>query len=320
MVQRANLASNRTLTNYTRLLSSRRANFIADMALPVARVAGRTGRFYNIAGGFGFNIDVDDMERVSMGEFGRINIDVSQVSAYNLKEFGREAPVDDKDREAAGDDGLDLFKAATELSWVNTMTGRELRMATLLFNVTTFAGFTAALAGTAQWDDDASDPRVQADIAADSILKNTGVPLEECDLIVGIEPWRRLRRNKGLADVLQYTRSSAIRLSREEVAEALGCKSVIVGSAVYNTANENATTSNSYIWGKFALFRHAVPNPTPMAPHGLGATFSNKAVNPTGKVETYREEPRREIVLTSFDEDPIVTTASAGYLFSDVIS
>lgn len=319
MVARTNLGISRPLTAFTQLLATQPSQFIADKALPVAPVRNKKGRYYSVAGGFGFSSPGHGIVRLSGAKFPRRNFSISQVEMYELKEVGVEGSVDDVDRDAANEDDLDLLEGATRLAWLDTMYERERDLAGLLFNTGTFAGFTAALGGAAQWDAATSDPRDEADAAETSIRRTVGVPLEECSLILGAEPWQKLSRNEALLDFYKFTMPGATYLGRQLVAQAMGIKEILVGNAVANSAVEGQAATNADIWGKFALFAYLVPNPQPLAPHGIGATFQ-ASTRPQGQVERYREEPRTEVVLPTWYEDRVVTTPGAGYLFSTVIA
>ena len=318
MPTRSSLGVDRILSRYTQLLQNSTSMYVADRALPTATVTQQTGKYFQVEPGFSYASPGYGLLRNSGGAFRRITTDVSQSSLYTLREFGIEAPVDDIDKAFAGAEALDLRQAATEIAWNNAMIERERDFSNLLFNATTFAGFTAGLGGAAQWSNAASNPLDQADLAADSVRQQTGVPRSELSLLVGATVWKELRKNAALTAFYQYVQAGATHLNEATVASALGIKEVIIGNAVGNTAAEGAAAVQADIWGNFALFYHKVDSPRPLTPHGVGACFQ-MAGHQAGRVERYREEPRSEIILVSYLEDRVVTNAKAGYLFSTVV-
>ena len=318
MANRANLGVDRILSRYTLLLKNRPNMFVADRALPATVVNHPRGKFYTVDPGMSYAAPGYGLLRTSGADFRRVTTDVSQTSLFELKEYGIEAPVDDIDREFAGSDALDLRQAATEIAWNAAMIQRERDFAALLFNATTFSGYEASLTGTARWDDAGSSPMNQADIAAESVRQQTGVPRSELSLLVGAKVWEALRKNVALTDFYKYVQAGATHLDESTVASALGLKDIIVGNAVGNTGNEGAAKSMANLWGKFALFYHKVDAPKALTPHGIGACFTMAGRQP-GRVERFREEPRSEIMLVSWLEDRVVTNASAGYLFQTVV-
>jgi len=319
MANRSNLGVDRILSRYTLLLKNRPNMFVADRALPTAVVNHPRGKFYTVDPGMSYAAPGYGLLRTSGADFRRVTTDVSQTSLFTLKEYGIEAPVDDIDREFAGSDALDLRQAATEIAWNAAMIQRERDFASLLFNTGTFSGYTAALSGSDRWDNAASSPMDQADLAAESVRQQTGVPRSELSLLVGAKVWEALRKNAALTDFYKYTQAGATHLDESTVASALGLKEIVVGSAVGNSAVEGAAKSMANLWGKFALFYHKVDAPRALTPHGIGACFTMSGRQP-GRVERFREEPRSEIMLVSWLEDRVVTSPAAGYLFSTVVS
>ena len=320
MPNRSSLGVDRILSRYTRLLQNDKRSFIADRALPQAVVNHPRGKYYSVTPGFGYAAPGYGLLRSSGADFRRVTTDVSQVELYDLDEYGIEAPVDDIDALYAGSDALDLRQAATEIAWNDAMIQRERDLSALLFSTSTFSGYTASLTSTTQWNKSTATPLVEADIAAESIRQNTGHPRSEISLLVGAGCWRYLRAATALTDFYKNVVAGKTHLDEATVASALGIKEVIVGNAVGNSAAEGIAVSNADLWDEdFALFYVKVDNPRPLAPHGIGATFTMSGRQP-GRVERYREEPRKEIVLVSWLEARVVTTASAGYLFDDVLA
>ena len=319
MTTRSNLGVDRILSRYSLLLKNQAAMFVGAKVLPTATVNHPRGKYYSVTPGFGYASPGYGLLRNSGAAFSRMTTDVTQVDSFDLKEYGIEAPVDDIDREFAGSDALDLRQAATQIAWNSAMIERERDFASLLFSTGTFTDYNAALSGSDQWNHGDANPINQADDAAESIRQNTGQPRSEISLLVGAGAWQALRKCQGLTDFYKYTQAGATHLTEDVVAKALGIKNIIVGNAVGNTATEPGS-SMADIWDPdMALFYVSVPNPKPLAPHGLGATFT-MAGRQAGRVERYREEPREEIVLVSWLEDRVVTTPSSGFLFTDVLA
>tara|TARA_R110000824_G_scaffold188769_5_gene370070 strand:+ start:29 stop:988 length:960 start_codon:yes stop_codon:yes gene_type:complete len=319
MAQRSNLGVDRILSRFTRFLANERNQFVADSVLPTAQVRARSGKFYNLDGGFGYASPGYGLLRTSGADFRRITPDPTQVSAYEVKEYGLEGSVDDVDRELAGADALDLREAATLQTWNRAMLEREKDYAALMFNETTFSGRMTTLSGGTRWSTATGVPLDDVDTAANGIRQATGVPSSELTLLCGSEVWDSLRKNANLLDAFKYTTTGATFLAEQQVANALGIREIIVGRGVENTANEGITEVKADIWGDYALLYHKVDSPRPLAPHGLGATFA-LAGRAAGQVERYREEPRTEVVLVSWVEDRVITTAGAGWLIKNPAS
>ena len=319
MTNRSNLGVSRSLSTYTNFLGSRPNTFLCDgKALPMAPVGSRTGQFYTVGPGMSYASPGHGIVRTSGAAFKRVVMDVSQTSAWVLKEYGLEVPVDDVDRDVAGTDELDLYKGATALAWQMSMIERERDLAGLLFNAAVITQ-TAALGVAARWDVSSVDPRVAVETGVQTVEKAIGTPRSMLSILMGAEVFDKVRRSGALLQYFCSMVPGTTHLNEQQLALALDVGEVIVGRTVANSAAESITASNAYIWGKSALIYYKEENPQPMTPNGIGATFAAN-FRPQGRVERYREEPRTNIVLPTWFEDRVVTNASAGYLLTTVVS
>ena len=316
----SNLRVNQLLTQYTTFLRNNESSFVADRALPVKEVDSSQGKYYKIDGGFGFGVDSNFGLRSAGSKFNRDTVNVSQVDLYTCKERGHERVVDDDEVDEAAENEHDLKQTASELAYHNMMLGRELRAAALLFSATVFSGYTEALNGNDRWDDDSSKPIQKTAEWADLVEAQTGVPQEEQTLLLGADVWRHLSGHSQLLESMKYTSGGVGRLDTEAAARILRFKEIIVGRALYNSAEENTagTVTQTRVWGKYALVYVRRETPNPLSDHGVGFT----AVRRGRLIRTseYREEPRSNVVLVDTKEDMVVSTPKAGYLGSTVVS
>lgn len=317
MAASANLRVDSILTQHTEMLRNRPGVFIADRVLPIANVSNATGSFYRVSNGFGFASN-GFAKRTAGARFPNITVDVSKVTAYTLAESGVETAVDDVQRDIAGEELFDLQVAATERCFADAMIARELDCAGTAFSATTFSGYTAALSGATQWSDSSSSPIGKIAEISDTVRQNCGIPGRELSLVIGAAVWTQLKRHPELIDRMKYTSANGV-LSEQQVAGLLDVKEMIVGNGVYNNAAEGATAVPADIWGKYALLAYIEPNPTPMAAHGIGFT-AQKRGRPQGQVETWREEPRSNMLQVSWYEARVVTQAKCGYLLSSAVA
>lgn len=179
-------------------------------------------------------------------------------------------------------------------------------------------GTDKTLSGTAQWSDfDGSDPIGDIDLAKDTVHKATGV--EPNLLVVGREVWNKLKEHPLLLDKFKYT-SVAI-LSDAQIADALGIK-VVVGQMVENTAQEGATFSGAYTWGKNALAIYVPARPGLMTP-AAGYTFVwniNGGDLPV-QISRIREDSRDRDLLKgkhAFDQKAVGT--DLGYFIASAVA
>ena len=157
------------------------------------------------------------------------------------------------------------------------------------------------------------------DTACQTIQKATGLPRRFLSMTMGQEVFDDLIINDALLQFFRSSMPGITRLSEQQLAQALNLKEVIVGGAVANNAVEGQTVSGGYIWGKDALVHFVEPNPQRMSQRGTAFTFYSRSRGPV-RVERYREEPRKEIVLASSLEDRVLTAANTAYLFKTAVN
>jgi len=319
MSNRTNFTQDRYLTEYARMLAPSADTFIAynPLANPVIDVGNMKGNFIDVEGGFGNESPFDDMvigdamERPNI-----IKADISEVDGYTINDMALGVLVNKRSQAYSEGDGNDLRRAKTAVLMKNTAIIRERVLAALVFNATTFAGFTAA-AGT-QWDAVGSNPVDDAMIAQDSILTNAGEKMNT--LILGYETYKGLRTNDRILELWSRTGSTGGIIPDSALARIMDVDNIVVGAASSNTAAENLTESKSFIWGKFALFCKIAQSPTPYTPQSCIQRFRFRgAGDPT--IHRY-DLPGQyvEQIDAVYSEQFTVPTPALGYLFSAVVS
>ena len=225
--------------------------------------------------------------------------------------------VTDADR-ANADRPLDPDIDTTEGLTDKIRLRREYAQGSYLFNTTTFAGHTNALTGTACWDDYAnSHPVKDVEVQKGDVQKEIG--LEANTVIIGREVYDVLKQHPDILDRVKYTTKGVV--TAELLATLFQVDRVLVGSAIYNSANEGQAASTTRIWGKYALMCYVTPKPALKSP-ALGYTYQQKIWGNNGwKVKKWRrEELDGDEIEVSTAYDVKLLCPSAGYLLSTVIS
>lgn len=119
---------------------------------------------------------------------------------------------------------------------------------------------------TAYWNDDANgDPFTDIAAQQTTILQSTG--FEPNVLVLSYQAYQGLRKNPLVVDRIKYTSPAyAGKITPQLLAEAFDIDRVVVSKAVYNSANEGATDSFSFVTGKDALLCYAASSPGLMVP------------------------------------------------------
>ena len=229
---------------------------------------------------------------------------------YNCQERAYQAKLDKRVEENAQPE----FRIKQQ--YVNIITDkqlirREIVTANLLQNVTSFAGYTAAVSAADRWNASTSDPRVQVLIAKKAIRDAGVVDPEQITLIVGSDAFLALQTNAALLKTLNYTDPYAP--SADILAKVLGLKQILVGSGV----KKLAAGVKSQIWGKFATFAFLNDSPE-LEDVSVAKTFILKE-HDLRIEEWYNQDISSWVYRSKWDYDVKLTSVSSGYLFSTVV-
>ncbi len=122
-----------------------------------------------------------------------------------------------------------------------------------------------------------------------------------------------------MLDKYKYT-SPGI-LSQELVARALGLEELFVGDSVENTANEGATFSGAFIWGKNMLIFARAPTPGLMVANGAYTFVWNRGGAFPWGIDSYRDDPvSSDITRVRSDYDIKVVSKQHGYYINTAVA
>ena len=235
------------LTKYARLLGPTLGSFIADDIFPSVDVPTKTGKFYNVDGGFASASPGHDMV-IADGQASplRISTSVSKVDGWEVDANGLGVQISKTSEAYAQGNGLNLRQANVAVLARECMINRERAAASIAFSTAVFATRTAGLGGADQFDNAASDPISTAQSARDAIIKSSGEAPDTA--IMGYEVYKALRQHPLILEYCSRTSSRVGLLTNEDLARALDVETIYVGKAVGNTSEEGLAPDNQYIW------------------------------------------------------------------------
>ena len=306
------------LTRYARLLGPQLGSFIAEDIFPSVDVATKTGKFYNVEGGFASASPGHDMV-IADGQASplRISTSVSKVNGWEVDANGLGVQLSKTSEAYAQGNGLNLRQANTAVLARECMINRERQAAAVAFSATVFAGKTAALAGADRFDNAASDPISTAQTARDTIIKNSGETPNVA--IMGYSVYRHLRQHPLILEYCSRTSSRVGLLTDDDLARALDVETIYVGKAVANTAVEGQTASQDFIWGKSLLFARLRPSPSPMTPQSCLQRWRFQGSS-DGAVRRWEPTPYVEQLDMTWNDQFAAPTTDLGYLYTTVVS
>lgn len=242
---------------------------------------------------------------------------------YATTENGIEEVVDERDLERYRDLLLlDQIAYARALSVV--MRNHEQRVASLVFNTSTWTGASLTTAVTNEWDDAANAvPITDVEAAVQKVYDGSGLWANA--LIVNRKVFRNLRNCDSIIERINSAGagnpSKPSDITAEMLAAVFDLEKVIVAGSSKNSAAEGQSPSPGQIWsGEYAMVcRVATSND--MREPCIGRTFHWGADGSSigGTVEEYYEEQSRgRVIRVRHDTDEVIMYPQAGHLLSNI--
>lgn len=242
---------------------------------------------------------------------------------YATEEHGWEEPVDDRDKQRYAN----LFDAeaiATLRAQSIIARNYEVRVASAIYNTSTWTGASLTTAITNEWDDFVNAvPLTDVEAAVQKIYDGSG--LKANALVVNWKVFRNLRNCAQVIDRIQSSgagdRTLSSDVTAQMLAQAFDLDYVIVAGASRNSATEGQAATISQIWsGEYAMVCR-ISDSIDMRDPCIGRTFhwtgDGSALD--GVIETYRDETvRSDIVRCRFETDEVVMYPQAGHLLSNI--
>lgn len=264
-----------------------------------------------------------DTARAPGGKYARGNYKF-ETFAYATEEHGAEEPVDDKLRKIYAR-YFDCEAVATRRARDVVLRNREIRMASLLFNPTTWNGATLFANVTNEWDDKTNAVPIDDILAA----------IERMFALSGLEPNALicnkfvLRNLMNCASVIDRIKSAGFddpkNISLSALAQLLfpatpGARIVVAGAGK-NNANPGQSASIGRIWSnEYAMIaKIAMTNDPREACVARQFHYTADGSEDGGAVETYRDETvRGDVVRVRHDSDELVMYTEAAQLLGNI--
>jgi hypothetical protein len=256
-----------------------------------------------------------DAKHANGGTFGRIHL-TSEDKSYQCEDFGLEGQLTDRDREFYVTD-YNAELEITQLVKAQMAIQKEIRVAALLFNATTWTGSDLYTDVAADWDAASTDIIGHVRSAKKKVFTNTGQIADS--MIIGKTQFDNLFANTAILAKFTGVVVPTDDVISGALARILGLRNLFVGAATYNSAIEGQTAVMTEIWSDdYALIfkLHAGS----LATAGLGRTLrwiGTEGVLQNGmeSVLQYREEQTESDILRVRDYvDELVFEAYMGHL------
>jgi hypothetical protein len=137
--------------------------------------------------------------------------------------------------------------------------------------------------------------------------------------IMSWDVWNILRYHPDLVRNLGYADSRPGGLTQDELAKAMDVKRLLVGEAVYESANEGQTSSIASVWGKHIIFAIA-PTTASKRQVSLGYRFQRFGAPRRVFKNAQDDPPNSNLVLVDDSYDMLLSTVTAAYLIKDAVA
>jgi hypothetical protein len=191
---------------------------------------------------------------------------------------------------------------------------REIRVANTVFATGSYAS-TSTLSGTSQWSDFTNSNPI------DAILTALDTPLFRPNtMIIGEAVWTKLRQHPKVVQSIYGSATTAGVVSRDQLANVLEIKNLLVGVGFYNTAKKGQTPTYSRVWGKHAALLYVsedmanADQPT----FGFTAQFGTRIAGEIAEPKSGLRGGNRIRVGESVQE--VIASNDMGYLYANAVA
>lgn len=323
---RGDVHVNTPLTQISTAYIQAASNFIATRFAPMVPVSHQSDRYYTYDRG-DFNRD-EMKERAPSTESAGGGYTLDNTPTYYCPVYAFHKDVSDQVR-ANEDSVLNSDRDATIYVTNKAMIKRERVFATNFLTTGVWSnektGVNSDVTAGSEfliWNDANSTPIEDIREAQRTVLEGTG--FEPNKLVLGKAVFDALIDHPDIVDRVKYgqTAGNIAQVNEAALASLFGLQEVLVSKAVYNSANEGATESSTFISGSNALLGYVPANPGLMTP-SAAYTFQWTGLMGGGggqRIKRFRMEERasdRIEIEMAFDER--VIGADLGYFFGSAV-
>lgn len=297
-------------------LAAEKEGYIARKVFPTVDVASQAGTFGRIP--LAQLLQQRDTRRAPGSGYSRGNF-TFETATYSCKEHGAEEPIDDRESKMYAD-YFDSETIAAARAYNAVLRNAEARVASTVFNTTTWTGATLTTSVATSWATIATAvPLTNVEAAVQRVYDNSG--LWPNAMIINRRVFRNLRNTAQVIDRIASSgagdRTLASDITVQQLAQAFDLDYIIVAGGSQNTATEGQAAAVGQIWGNGFAMICKVATGSDFREPCIGRTFhwSEDGSGVDGAFETYRDEVvRANVVRVRQDVDEVVLYPQAGHL------
>lgn len=285
------------LTSFLELRYADEMGYIGPQIFPITDVAEQRGEF-GVIPIEEIKKQITDNTRAPGSGYKRDTFSFTSKT-YTTVERGDEEKVDDNDADKYSN-YFDALMFGTSRVLDKLLSAAEKRVADKVMDTTVYTGGLAQSVTAGQWTVATSKPIDDIELAVQKVFTNSG--LVPNAIIMNWQVFRILRNNPQVTDRIASSgagdKSTAVRVSTQQLSECFGGLQVYVAGGIQNTAAPGSAASIAHLWPKHVSVA-CVATSQDMSQPCIGRTFhwSKDGSMPRGRVETYREEDIRSTII-----------------------
>ena len=265
-----------------------------------------------------------DTKRASGSNYNRGSYRFETFS-YATEENGWEEVVDERDAKRYRH-LIDAEQVSAARAMDVVLRNQESRVASLVFNPTTWNGASLTTAITNEWDSNHKTNAIPIDDVEGAVRKvYEGSGLWPNALVINRRVFRNLRNLDQIVDRIQSAGAGSATkpadITAEMLAKVFDLEYVIVAGSSRNNAAEGAAPAPTQIWSDEYAMVCKIATTNDMREPCIGRTFhwSEDGSSIGGTIEEYYEEQvRGKVIRVRHETDEVIMYAQAGHLLSNV--
>lgn len=298
------------LTNMLLAYQNQANNFVASRVFPRVSVPHDSGTYYVFTQKYWF---LDQMAVRAPGADYRVGEFGVETDTYKTIQYALGWRIADEVR-ANSLVPMDLESAAVQWLAQNSLIRKE-RAWAADFMLTNIWGAADGSIGSKWSDYQNSDPVANILTGKRTISQATGYQVNT--IVMGEIVRDRLINHPDMLDRIKYTTAAGVGSVEAAIAAIFGIPNILVGSAIYNTANENQTASYSPIIDDDILILYVEQSPRLMSA-SAGYTFAWDGGGGTGVVMRNRQDENdADLIKTKEQWDQKQVASYLGYIYLD---
>lgn len=297
-----------------------RRGFIAQQLLPPIDVAQASGNFGRIP--LAQLLQARNVDRAPGGGYNRGNFTFDPMT-FATAEKGAEEPVDDNEA-AIYANYFDVEQLAAMRAMDAVLRAQEVRVASLIFNTTTWTGSSLTTAVSNPWSDATNGtPITDVEAAVRKVYTNSG--LWPNALVLSKTKFRDLRLSTQVKNAIQSAGAGFPTRAQDVTVQMLKAvfdlDYIIVAGGTKNSATEGQTATAASLWTTTQAMVCRVATTNDIREPCIGRIFhyTGDGSNVNGVVETYRDESiRSDVVRVRHQVQEQVLYTQMGHLLTSL--